>query len=184
MFWEKSILTKIMLGIGVPIVLVLCLTAAVILGQVNRSLEVTLDSELQAKSQAASYQASEFFTKYFELVRQIGCNETVVQMLREIHRPGAAIDAPSYQAAAKSLDRVLDSDGQISLVWTADFDSGESVRSGGVVRGMTTDYDITTRDWYQQVMNHQDVFLTEPYVDSSTGQTVASVICPVFDGSQ
>ena len=62
MFWKKSILTKMLLGIVVPILLILSFTAAIILGQVKATLTTTLDAELQAQSQAASNQVSEFFT--------------------------------------------------------------------------------------------------------------------------
>lgn len=177
---KKSILTKLLIGILVPAILIFAFSALSILSKVRRDITTVTEGELMAHSQAAANQVSDFFTKYTELVRQIGCNEAVALLLESSTEPGDSQQAPTYELASKSLDNILASDDNISLVWTADFDSGDSVRSGGVIRGKNTDYDITERSWYQQTMEHKELFITEPYEDSSTGKLVASIIQPVI----
>ena len=75
-----------------------------------------------------------------------------------------------------------DSDDIISLAWTVDLDSKDSVRSSGITRGLTIDeYDVTTRDWYIEAMEAQDFIITEPYIDTLSQTLVTSVIGPAYD---
>lgn len=180
MFWKKSILAKMLMGIILPILLVFILASILILERMEHSLTEVTTNELEAKSESAAFQVSEFFTKYSEVVNQMGTNYQIEKLFHELSSAGEAKNAFSYSDVVRTMDQILNSDSNISLVWAADINSGESIRSGGVVKGLP-DYDITTRSWYAEVMEKNDSIITDPYQDSSTGELVASIVSPVFD---
>ena len=182
MFWKKSIFIKLLLGIILPVFIIFGASAWIILQEVGKNIEaITLD-KVMTHSQAASYQVEGFFTRYLGMVHQIGNNDAVVQMLKDTHAPGTTQAAPSYGMAMRSLERVLAGEDSVSLVWTADFDSGDSVHPGGVVQGRHTNYQIDECFWYPQALDQSQAFVTEPYENANTGKPVVSVIQPVFDG--
>jgi methyl-accepting chemotaxis protein len=44
-----------------------------------------------------------------------------------------------------------------------------------------SDFDPTTRPWYQQALEKNDVIFTSPFVDANSGQLIVSVACPAYD---
>lgn len=181
MVWRKHILAKMLLGIAIPFTIVFLLAGYLILKQVDTSLSKIMTNELEAKSQSASFQVSEFFTKYMEIVNQMGANEAILELFREIKEPGTAQDVPAFDIAMKNLDNIRATDPSIALAWTVDIDSGESVRSGNIIRGKMTDYDVTERSWYQQAVKENRLIITEPYLDTLSQTMVSSVIMPVYE---
>lgn len=180
MFWKKSILTKMLFGILVPLIAVLVIAAGIILVNVKNATEQLTENDLLAKSESAAFQISEFFTKYNEVVTQMSLNQQIIEMMEEIKKGGTATDSDLYDSVADTLDHILENDGgNITLVWLVDLDSGESIRSGRAIRGMP-DYDITERSWYTELMEKQSLFITEPYEDSTTGTMVVSILTPVY----
>lgn len=173
-----SIVFKIILGIILPAALIFVGAGWLILNKVSDSvLELSFD-EMAAQSSAASYQVSEFFTSYIGVVEQMATNYQIERLMGEVTKGSDARSAASYGDVAKTLDQILAYDSNLSLVWLVDLDSGDTIRSKDVVRGLP-DYDITQRGWYHQLMEHKSLFLTAPYIDSSSGALVTSIMQPV-----
>lgn len=184
MFWEKSILSKMVIGILAPLIVMLIIAAVIISINVGATTKQLTRDELTASSEAASYQVSEFFTQYNSVVTQMAMNQEVVTLLDEVMAGETAKEADNYFSVSATLDNILSNDpDNITLVWLVDLDSGESIRSGGVIKGMP-DYDITTRSWYTELMEKKKLFITEPYEDSSTGTMVVSILNPVYKGDK
>lgn len=181
MGYKKSILKKTLLGTLIPIVLVFAAAGALILTTVKNSSTQITTRELTAKSEAAAFQVSEFFTRYTELVKQLSANAQLEAYFKEL-TPGANPKAQShYEIVSQTLDNVQATDSDnITLVWLADIDTGENIRSGGVVAGLP-DFDITTRSWYEPLVSQKKLFITDPYLDNATQDMVLSILTPVFD---
>ena len=182
MIWKKSIITRLVIGIIIPVVIIFMLASIFIVQRVHQALMDAADYELSANSKIAALDVELFFTKYIEIVSGMTYNVQSHDLFTELSRGIKGHEADSYASIVKTFDNILASDENITLVWTADFDSGESVRSGGVVRGLP-DYDITTRSWYAEIMANKTLIITEPYHDSVTGEVVTSIISPVWDGN-
>lgn len=181
MGYKKSILKKTLLGTLLPIVLVFTIAGALILATVKNSSTQITTRELSAKSEAAAYQVSEFFTRYTELVKQISTSAQLEAYLKELAPGTSAASLSSHQHISQTLDNIQATDpDNITLVWLADLDTGDNIRSGGVVTGMP-DFDITTRSWYEPLVNDKVLFITDPYLDNATGDMVLSILTPVFD---
>lgn len=179
---KKSIRHRLIFGIITPLVIIIFLFGVIITTFVSTNFSTMQWSIVEDKSLSASYQASDFFTKYLAIVNQMAGNEAILQMMRDMKNPGDALTVSSYDMAENCLNNIHESDAAISLAWTVDLDSGDSVRSTGITRGLTIDeYDVTTRDWYIEAMAAKKLIITEPYMDTLSQTLVTSVIGPAYD---
>lgn len=179
---RKDIKSKLLFGIITPLVIIILCFGILITIFVGTKFSTLEWNTIEDKSLSASYQISDFFTKYTEIVNQMGENEAILQMMQDIKKPGDSLTVSSYDMAEACLNNIEGCDDNISLAWTVDLDSGDSVRSSGITRGLTIDdYDVTTRDWYIQAMDSKKLVITEPYIDTLSQTLVTSVIQPAYD---
>lgn len=66
----------------------------------------------------------------------------------------------------------------VMAVWIADLDASVITQSDGYTS--PDGWDITGRAWYSCIETGKTV-LTEPYIDSSTGEIILSAATPVYD---
>lgn len=179
---RKHIQSKLLLGVITPLVAIFLCFGILITGFVGKKFSALEWNTIEDKSLSASYQISDFFTKYTEIVNQMGENEAILQLMRDVQNPGDSLTVPSYDLAETCLNNIEQCDNNVSLAWTVDLDSGDSVRSSFITRGLTIDdYDVTTRDWYIQAMDSKKLVITEPYIDTLSQTLVTSVIQPAYD---
>lgn len=176
---KKTILTKMLIMIAVPVACIFCLTAFIILQNVKQSITTETNSDLTAKSQSASHQISEYFTKYSEIATQMAANTQFENLFMET-TPGTGItSADSYADAKKTMEQIQQSDPEnIVDSWVADVDTSQLTQSDGYTSG--SDYVITTRPWYQELIKKQALVITEPYQDTATKNWIVSVVAPVY----
>lgn len=181
MGFRKSIQGKLLSRILIPLVLAFILLGTVVIISVRMQVTNVIHEKVQLSSESAANEVSDFFTKYLEIVNQMGENEALLEMFRQINTPGTSADVDAYPLAEQCLNNILAYDDNISLAWTVDYNTGESIRSGGVIKGLETDYDVTTRDWYIEAMDAMSLIITEPYIDTDSQIMVTSVIKPAYD---
>lgn len=138
---------------------------------------------IQYSSQNASYQISEYFTKYMEVSKQLAADQGLIDYMEEL-QPGQKInESPRYSGMIATMTNMHNTDADNILVcWVADVDSSQCIEDSGYVSELG-EWDITGRSWYDQVMDAKTTIVTEPYENSSTGEMVASIISPVFGKS-
>lgn len=180
MLGKKSLRTKLLLFIGIPVALVFVITAFISLSHVKQSVYQFSNNELTDKSQAASYQISEYFSKYKQVAVQMAANSQFEDLFKKA-TPGTKLTSPAEFANVKrSMLNVKQSDpDNIVISWIADVDSSQYTQSDGYLSG--ADYKIATRSWYQQLVKEQKTIITEPYLDAGTKKLTVSVVSPVYD---
>lgn len=180
MLGMKSLRTKLLLFIGMPVALVFVITALIALSNVKNSVYVFLNQQLTDKSQSASYQISEYFSKYKQVAVQMAANSQFEDLFKKV-TPGTKLTAPAEFANVKrSMVNVQQSDpDNIVISWIADIDSNQYTQSDGYLSG--ADYQIETRPWYQQVVKEQKTVITDPYQDAATKEWIVSVVSPVYE---
>ncbi len=176
---SKSLLKKILISIGIPVAVTYCIAAIITLNIVSQTVTRLTVSELEAKSQAASYEVEGFFKKYLEVANQMATNTQFEELFLNT-APGTVItSAPGFPQVKRALDNVKMTDPEnIVVSWIADIDSSQFTQSDGYVSA--SDYDITVRSWYQELVAKQAVFITEPYEDAVTKNIIVSVVAPVY----
>ncbi|TQI66881.1 methyl-accepting chemotaxis protein [Clostridium sp. KNHs216] len=175
---KRGLLSKLLLLIGVPVAAIFCITALIVLMTVKQSVSALTTSELTAKSQAASYQINEYFSKYTNTVRQMMANDSFQQYFEQTSDEKKS-NSESYSASAKrTVDNILQTDpDNYSSVWIADCATNTIVISSS---DEPYEMNLTEKSWYKSVVEKKDIVTTEPYKDQTTGSSVVSMVAPVY----
>lgn len=181
---KHSIQSKLLKGIIIPTFIVLFLASTIISIYVKFSIESLRNSELTSESKAVANEINGYFTKYLEVASQLSANVEIQKLFTETTEGKEIIKTEGYTEVMKTLSNSHNTDPDNILVcWLADIDSSQCVEDTGYISKIG-DWDITTRDWYGQVMEAKKTIITEPYENSSTGEMVSSVISPVFNDKE
>jgi len=178
-----SIRKKMLVRTIAPTVAGLVIAAVLITIIAGGQIKNLQNQNIKNSSLNAACQISEYFTKYMEVSRQLGANQELNNLFNNV-KPGDQIDkAGEYSSVMDTMTNMHNTDADNILVcWAADVDSSQCIEDSGYV-SVIGEWDITTRSWYSQVLEAGTTIVTEPYENSSTGEMVASIITPVFDGS-
>ena len=176
---KKSLVAKILLFIGVPIVITYCAVAVITLNRVEQSVTTLAEKELAASSKAASDEIGSSFVSYMEIAKQMSANAEFERVFTETV-PGTDITlSPGWAEAKQTLINIQKTDpDNIMSVWVVDMDTSKLAQGDGYLSG--PDWDATKRPWYAAIVEKQGVILTDPYEDTATKLTVVSAIAPVF----
>lgn len=181
---KQSIQSKLLKGIIIPTVLVLFFASTIISFYVKYTIESLHKSELTSNSKAVANEIDGYFTKYLEVASQLSANVEIQKLFTKTTKGNEITKTEGYTEVMKTLSNSHNTDPDNILVcWLADIDSSQCVEDTGYISEIGQ-WDITTRDWYGQVMEAKKTILTEPYENSSTGEMVASVISPVFNDKE
>jgi methyl-accepting chemotaxis protein len=176
---KRSLLTKILCMVGIPVVVTYCIAAAIALTAVNQSVTKQTENGLSAESQAASHEIAGTFLTYMEIADQMATNSQL-QALFQNTVPGIVITgAPGFAEVKNSLIAVQQTDSEnIMAAWIVDMDTSQLTQSDGYLSA--PDWDATKRPWYEPLLKKQGVILTAPYEDTATKLMVVSAIAPVY----
>jgi methyl-accepting chemotaxis protein len=176
---KKSLLSKMLLFIGVPVAVIFCITALIVFTTVKQSVTQLTTSQLTAESQAASYQISEYFSKYTEVAKQMAANAQFEKTFLKTTAGTKIISSEGFADVKRSLDNIQKTDPEnIVVSWIADVDSSQLTQSDGYTS--SSDWVITDRPWYKELLKKQTVIITEPYQDTATKAWIVSVVAPVY----
>ena len=175
----RSLLTKILVLIGIPVAVTYCIAAIISLNTVHTSVSKLTTSELAAKSQAASYEIGGYFQNYMAIAGQIPSNRQFEELASDTV-PGTPItSAPEFPQIKDTLLRIQQSDPEnILSAWVADIDSSQMAQSDGSLSDSS--WKVDESPWYQKLLKKQSVVMTDPYVDTVSSATVVSVVAPVY----
>jgi methyl-accepting chemotaxis protein len=175
---KKSLLAKMLFFIGLPVVIIFCLTAVIVLNNVKQSVTQLTTSQLTADSQSVSNQINNYFSKYSEILTQMKANELIKQYLEEPVEVKTQYTFQGYKGIKQTIDSIYSTDsGNLCSVWVADCAS--NTMASNVKYSL---YQVTLSDmpWYQSAIDKKDIVVVEPYEDAVTGTTVMSMVSPVY----
>ncbi len=176
---KNGLLMKILLFIGLPVAITYCVVAVISLYTVNQSVTKLAASDLNAKSQAASNQIGGIFSDYQEIAKQMAAN-VEFQALFLKTTPGIDITTVSgYTEVVNTMINVQKTNpDNILAAWMVDVDTSKLAQSDGFVSN--SEWQVTKRPWYTQMVEANGVVVTDPYEDTATDFTVVSVVSPVY----
>lgn len=148
----------------------------IIMGQTvyyNKKAQLTLESESAANRLAG------FFEKYERETQTLALNPQIQSVLSETKAGDNILSAKAMGDVEKYLVDAAGADSEnVMAVWIADLDASVITQSDGYIS--PDGWDITGRAWYSCIETGKTV-LTEPYIDSSTGEIILSAATPVYD---
>ena len=176
---KKGIGQQIQKQIGMSVTLVMAVLAVVVLLQMNNMGTTANDTELKLESEAAALQLEKFFAPFERMVEQQAVNTEVKAI---INTTGAGQDITKNIKYSTVLNNMVDTqkldDANVLAVWIGDIDASVVTQSDKFTSG--SDFEITSRPWFECTKTGK-TFLTDPYVDASTGQKILSVVTPIVN---
>ena len=176
-----SIKYKMILGVGIPLIVVLSVIGTVLRSQIVSTVEDLKKTEISAQTNAAYEQIHGFFEPYFVGVSQIADIDSVYNLIVESDQdPTYSMRNSGYFAAAVAeLQEAMEN--QAGAVMSAAVVSAKGrqiVRSDGT---HANNFDPTARAWYQLVETASgEPVLSAAYVNALSGKMVVSVAVGIY----
>ena len=176
---KNGIGQQIQKQIGISVTVVLAVIAVVTLLQMNNMGTTANDTELRMESEAAALQLERYFSPFERMVEQQAVNTEIKSIINTTVAGQNITGNIKYSSVFNNLLEVkrLDDD-NILATWIADIDANVVTQSDRYTSD--ADFDITTRPWFECTKTGKTI-LTDPYVDTSTGQKILSVVTPVVN---
>ena len=177
---KQTLLKKILVCVGIPVVVIYLLFSVYLLQAVKQSVTDLTTKDLISKSRSASYQVNNYFTKYVGIAQQLMLNTTMQNFVGSTSPKKKIQDTPGFKDVDRTLRNISATD-QENIIdsWVADTATNHCIdQTDGV-----SDYDLSSRPWYQQLAKGRQIVITEPYEDVDTKALTVSMIAPIFDGN-
>ena len=176
-----SIKYKMILGVGIPLVIILAIIGMVLRSQIVSSVEDLKKAEISAETKTAYQQIYGFFEPYFMGVSLIADIDGVYNLIEQ-----SDLD-PTYSMRnseffAEAVAELQEAEGHQAGAVLASGIVGtkahQMVRSDGTV---ASNFDPTARAWYQLVeASNGEPVLSAAYVNALTGKMVVSIAVGVY----
>lgn len=177
---KKGIKFQIQSKIGSSVAVVMLLVTVLVIVVVYSLLTNANNTELKQDSEAVALEVEKYFAPFERMVEQQTLNNDFAEILSTTGKGQDITTNALYDTVVAELKEIQELDGvNILVTWLADIDANVIIASDGIVSDTGI---VTTREWYGCVQTGKTM-LTTPYVDIATGQTVISVVTPVY-GSQ
>ena len=171
-----SIRYKLILGIGVPLVLVLAAIGTVLRGQVVSAVDGLKRVEIESQTNTASEQINAFFQPLLVGAAQVADIDAVYDLIAESNAnpTGRMAESVLLQKAVTELSEAQSNQSDALLsICVAGTKAQQLVVSDGTVM---ENFDVESRGWYQLAKQAGgEPALSAAYVDAVTGKLVVTV---------
>lgn len=181
-FPRHRLVTKILLFIGVPLIIVLVLAGMVITKSTGHVVADAIGTSLEAQSQAAASNVEREVNTYLDLVWSLAASTQSEQICKGTGPGEDMMEKSDYPALLGTLQNLAARDGgnvlcayvggELADAWIDSF-GFSSIEDDG--------YSMVAQDWYIAAKASGQAVLTEPYVDETTGLLIVSAVSPVDD---
>ncbi len=171
---QKEILVqigRIVIGFMAVLALVVGIMLTSIVNDANKT-------EIQLRSEVASWEVSDFFQPYLGMVENMAMNPQAQQVLSDTVAGKNIKRQKTYAATEKFLYNLAKGDDNpVDAAWLVDLDSSSIMMSSGYTS--SGEFDATQYEWYACVEKGDTVY-SEPYVSFTSEVPVISLACPVY----
>lgn len=180
---KTGIFKKMSMQILVPFICILVLIGGLILVILDININTLRESEMSAKSAYGASDINTFFTSYYAIAGQLGATPDLYDLMSSMEKGDDMFTYENIDALEEIFISSADIDKEhIDVTWFADFDASQFWESSGTGTEVG-EWDVTTRSWYDEILEAKTTIITEPYTTTS-GELVTSVVTPVFDSGK
>ncbi|GAA3539792.1 methyl-accepting chemotaxis protein [Zobellella aerophila] len=158
------------------IVLSFSIIGQLIYSRVSNFLTEEIEESLVIKGESIAGQLNAILQEKGTLVRQMSVNRDFVQYLQSVRSRDEATSNPHHQAVAATLNAIMATDETLGFAYVVSEPGSFYLGDNGM---SDPGYQVTQRPWYPGAASTKDIYYSEPYIDSQTGQLVISVMRPV-----
>lgn len=176
---KKGIKYQIQSRISASIAVVMTLVMILVVIVVYNLLSNANSTEIQQNSEAVALQVEKFFGSFETMAEQLALDSDVIELCSTTQAGQRMNENELYDTVLKKMVDVQSLDAEnIQGVFIADLDSSASITSAGTISD--SDYDVTTRAWYECTKTGETM-LTKVYLSASTGKKILSAATPIYD---
>jgi methyl-accepting chemotaxis protein len=179
---RTSISTKVSFVLFIAIIIVFSITGFLIYSYTKSIFIQNVEENLSTKSEAIADQVNSMFAEKGTIVRQISTNQEIIKYLNSAKSRNEATTNSYYDGVSKTLDEIVKTDSSIAMAWVASNKSNFLIGSDHVLSDQS--FDIKSRPWYEAVLEEDDVYFTEPYMDEVFGKVILSAMKPLKEGNR
>ncbi len=170
---------EITLRIGRIVLIFLAILIVVVALMFTNFVNTANGTEIRLQAEAASWEVSNFFQPYIGTVENIAVNPQIQNVLLDTVTGKTIESQLDYKEAQKYLYNISKAEEDtIIAAWIVDIDSSSLMMSNGYCSN--GDFDSSQYEWYSCVETGTTVY-SEPYMSTSVGLAVISLVCPVYD---
>lgn len=181
--FKFGILPKLLLGILIPLFVVLGIMGVFLASKGSKTINETMNAELESETRAAASEVSSLFEKYYGISDCLAST----QIIRDITTEDVEGGISKHQLFPSLLETIQlvqkDNQEDIQFVWVANFSTGELLQSDGQMFN-PSNMDITSRVWYDAVMQKKDTIATSAYKNINTDNAIVTIASPIFVDNQ
>ena len=174
---KKGIVFQIQNKIGLSVTLVMAVVAVLCIIMVQTLVSESNETQLRLESESAAMQLEKYFAPFERMVEQQAVNTEIKSIINTTGKGQNIKNNIKYGTVLNNMMdmRKLD-ETNIMAAWIGDIDANVLSQSDNYTSG--ADFDITSRPWFECTKTGE-TFITEPYIDLSTGKQIISVATPV-----
>lgn len=171
---QKEILVQIgrtVTGLLVVLALVMGVMLTSIVNDANKT-------EIQLRSEVASWEVSDFFQPYLGMVENMAMNPQAQQVLLDTVEGKNIKRQRDYATTERYLYNLAKGDDNpVDAAWLVDLDSSSLMMSSGYTSN--GGFDASQYEWYSCIETANTVY-SEPYISFTSEVPVISLACPVY----
>lgn len=177
---------KLLMGIGVPILVILVVLEIVITSQVTSVTSKIKTENISNQIQAASSQVEEYFQKFIVSGKILANRRTIKTLLEEAEAADSNFrfqTSEEYANVIKDLNQAQSVQGSVVQgVWVTGIKNSQLIQSDGF--SSDASFEVTERAWYQSLLEKPGETIVSPaYADVSTGNVVVTVATPIYNSA-
>lgn len=172
-----GLLTKLLLSLILPMVLIMVLIGFRIGVRTEETVKKLDADYLTAEAGQAAAQVHAYFQKYVGIAEMAASENDIADGISKWD--GTFNNSQSQEQLWEVLKEIAGSDESVVYAWLCNLDRKEFLQSDDTYETQET-FDVTSRKWYQPVVDSKETSVTGVYENVSTKDLIVTVAAPVF----
>lgn len=177
-----NLIYKIFLAMIAPILVIFGVAGVIIVRDVTKSTMKLATESLSAGASAAANQVETIVEEHLQMVETLSSSTDFISLFQNVTTSQKLAEYEGFssvQGTMKSLQKANSE--KIIATWIADIDSNQLMDSAG--NTPPSGWKMTDAAWYRAISKQNAAIVTDPYIDTATGQMVCTAAAPVYSGS-
>lgn len=172
-----GLLTKLLLSLILPMVLIMVLIGFRIGVRTEETVKKLDADYLTAEAGQAAAQVHAYFQKYVGITEMAASENDIADGISKWD--GTFNNSQNQEQLWEVLKEIAGSDESVVYAWLCNLDRKEFIQSDDTYETQET-FDVTSRKWYQPVVDSKETSVTGVYENVSTKDLIMTVAAPVF----
>ncbi|MDO5062915.1 MAG: methyl-accepting chemotaxis protein [Peptostreptococcaceae bacterium] len=175
-----SLRKEMILSGAIPVLIAFTVIFIVVLRNVNNTLEIRIERELEVATKAVAQEVYIYFERFDTITDVMSQSEEFIDIVQKVNSQSKDVKSlPEYRSTMKTLKNIEMDEDNIIAAWISDFDTEQLWSSDGYFS--PDDWDITKESWYQnlQADTNSSFTMSDPYFYDKVNANIVSIITPI-----